>query len=347
MLLTNDNVLFGHAQQVGQYVIVRRESGGEVQLPRQQVVCWAGDVTDLYRYRIDHRHSSGVQTHLTDAQWCASNDLYDLAEREIAAARAIDPDSRAAFAIERQIASGRAAKSSVALVANVETINEQLANERGPNNEDYLNEDYLNEDHADDAAAGSIVDPITLRFFASVVQPMLINRCGNCHSHESDRDWSILIPGATSRPSSRMTRENLTSSLAFVDRDRSEDSELLRKAISPHGGAPAMMDTRHARSIEALKAWLQAAANESSPSPYELGVDAEPLEIPSPPPEDNIEDAGVGLKSPLPWDAAPRNDIAPVQSLETNAGKQSSPSRMPPVVDPFSPDLFNRLQTHR
>lgn len=332
VLLTNDNVLFGHAQQVGQYVIVRRESGGELQLPRHQVACWAGDVMDLYRYRVDHRHTSGLDAHLTDAQWCVRNDLLEIAEQELAAARAIDPNSRTIVAIERQIASARVAlmrqpspDTSASDPAASGRVSEEIA-------------------VADDIS--SDVDPITLRFFGSVVQPMLINRCGNCHSHETDRDWTMINPGSTSRPSSRMTRENLMQTLAFIDRDSPEDSDLIVKATSPHGGAPPMLDTRHARSIEALKAWLHAVA-------------AETAFVPTPPPD--VELASATLEAPIVWGGpeipgTPGTQWpAPVQPLVTESPASvpvpvqtpTTPKRLPPLADPFSPDLFNRLRSRQ
>ena len=90
VLLTNDNVLFGHARQVGQWVLVRTGQGGEVQLPREEVACWAGSPRDLYRYRVDHRQKGDLAARLRDAEWCLRYELYDLAadpgeERDLAA----------------------------------------------------------------------------------------------------------------------------------------------------------------------------------------------------------------------------------------------------------------------
>lgn len=317
VLLTNDNVLFGHAQQVGQYVIVRRESGGEVQLPRQQVACWAADVTDLYRYRVDHRHTSGLDTHLADAQWCVRNDLFEIADKELAAARVIDPKNTTAIAIERQIESGRLAmmrKPSPAAAASDPSASGRVS-------EEIAVADNISSD----------VDPMTLRFFASVIQPMLINRCGNCHSHETDRNWTMVMPGSSSRPSSRMTRENLMQALAFIDRNSPNDSELFLKAVSPHGGAPPMLDTRHARSIEALRAWLHAVAG-GAPS------------VPTPPPD--VELASATLEAPMVWGGNPETE-SPVQPVVTETHTRKTPSRLPPLADPFSPELFNRLRSRQ
>jgi hypothetical protein len=103
VLLRNENVLFGVARQVGQFVIVETGQGGEIQLPRQEVLCWADSLRHLYRYRVDHRQSGDLSAMLRDARWCLRYDLYDLAAKEIRAVWAIDPSNAEARLIEDQL----------------------------------------------------------------------------------------------------------------------------------------------------------------------------------------------------------------------------------------------------
>ena len=95
VLLKNDNVLFGQARQLGEFVMVTTAAGGEVRLPRVSVACWAENIRDLYQFRIDQRGKPNLRSHLRDARWCVRYDLYDLAAKEVIAARRIDPVIRA------------------------------------------------------------------------------------------------------------------------------------------------------------------------------------------------------------------------------------------------------------
>ena len=81
VLLKNDNVLFGRARQLGEFVMVTTAAGGEVRLPRMSVACWAESIRDLYQFRVDQRGKPNLSSHLHDARWCVRYDLYDLAAR--------------------------------------------------------------------------------------------------------------------------------------------------------------------------------------------------------------------------------------------------------------------------
>jgi hypothetical protein len=102
-----------------------------------------------------------------------------------------------------------------------------------------------------------------------------------------------------------------------------------------------MLDTRHARSIEALKDWLYAASAQTLASPDNIA--------PTIPPS-------ATLQAPVAWlnDAdAVISERTPMQAMVTKTGSEAiskvqgttgrTPSRLPTVADPFSPDLFNRL----
>ncbi len=322
VLLRNDNVVFGRAHQVGQFVVIRSGDSGELQLPRQDVACWADSIRDLYRYRVDHRRGSGVSAHLRDARWCVQYDLLDLATVEVSAARALDPNNAEVHALEVQIN-----RAVTPRPANLPVVNSR-------NSVDQVGHQGSGPDLGD-------IDIETLRFFAAHLQPMMVNRCGNCHAHDSGREFVLMVPGSGSRASSRMTQENLAASLAYVDRKSSQDSELLRKSLSPHGGSPAPLDPRHAKSIEALKIWLlslerKGLAYERQPSaPFAQPTQfIEPTYIAERPANPQPSE----MKSSA-WQSESTPTIqTPVQILDTPQG----PSRLPPVKDPFSPDLFNR-----
>ena len=112
VLMVNQNVLFGTAQQRGEYVIVRRDDESEIQLKRKDVACWAKSIRGLYQFRIDHQYKAGVATHLENARWCLRYDLLDLATQELQSAYAIAPGHPEVDRLEQQLS--RAAEIMVA-----------------------------------------------------------------------------------------------------------------------------------------------------------------------------------------------------------------------------------------
>ncbi len=338
VLLRNDNVLFGQAHQVGQFVIVRDGQNAEVRLPRLDVACWAPSIRDLYQFRVDHRRRADLATHLGDARWCVQYELLGEADSELEAARAIDPMNPQVASIQAQIDRARSPHPPTARIVRNDFHEDQVQPV-----------DYQSITQSID------VDLTMLKFFAANVHPTLLNRCGTCHHPTSGRPWSMVVPGTGTRASSRITRENLAASLEFVDHDSPINSALLQKAITSHGGA-APLDARHAKSVEALKIWLTAVGRASQKSSANVGSLV------------NDELVGADFSAPpsIARSAAPDAEHATQMASETEWNEvdptlrrpqrvdeepaaeqpasqhQTSPNRLPVVNDPFSPDLFNR-----
>jgi hypothetical protein len=306
VLLQNDNVLFGHAHQVGEFVVVRTGQGGEVQLPRKEVVCWADSLRNLYRYRVDHRQSDDLTAHLRDARWCLQNDLFDLAAAEIRSINQMDPGNAQAQSIEEQLQRLTAPRSA----ANANLFSQPSSVQPAG--------------FIDPSPEQGTVDLATLRRFASQVQPMLLNRCGRCHSRDSGRGWTLNTPSVGARASSRMTRENITASLPYIDRIAYEKSELLVKATTPHGGGPAPLDPHSEKAIWSLKGWLATASN-GMPNPSIAVAD-----------HSNVDGQTSTPAPPVAAYESPSD--APSPSLDHG----DQPARLPQVANPFDPDLFNR-----
>jgi hypothetical protein len=365
VLLRNENVLFGVARQVGQFVIVETGQGGEIQLPRQEVLCWADSLRHLYRYRVDHRQSGDLSALLRDARWCLRYDLFDLAAKEIRGVWAIDPNNTEAGRIEDQLrrqssaarrraavgpASGQSPSSRSAAsqsaasgldpaftsvddtgrsespgpIKIVAYSGPRVPGEPSEPGEPGPVAKLVSDSLPDDGLEADIeqtpvdVDLPTLRRFASQVQPMLLNRCGRCHDAAIGNrgGWKIELPPIGARSSARMTRENLSSALRYIDPLDPEQSLLLSKATTAHGGGESPLQVRDAKAIEALRRWLWiAAASIGSMEP--VGGELESMEI-----------TEQVFSEEMPQD---RSGSMP-----------AGPSRLPRVANPFDPDLFNR-----
>ncbi len=343
VLLKNDNVLFGSALQRGEYIVIRRGLGNEIRLPRQDVACWADSVGDLYRYRVDHRHAGDLSAHARDARWCLQYELFDLASEEIRAVLAIDPENEQAHRLQRQLQ--RIVSPPTQTVSPpTQTRMPSPALMVKPAGYDDPPADLTN------------VDLAALQDFAGNVQPMLVNRCGRCHSHTTSRTWQLLTPSSGSRASSRMTRENLASSLRYVNRNSPGDSELLVKAMTPHGGGPASLDPRRSKAIEALQGWLNSIASSPSNAFTNDQMDGESWRAdPFPSPnESSLNESSLGESS------LNESSLGELSLGESSLGESSldgqpldswrsdrpvtidTPARLPEVANPFNPDLFNR-----
>ena len=334
VLLRNDNVVFGKAAQEGDFVIIRRGDGSQIRIGRKEVLCWAESVRDLYTYRIDHRVNGSASAHASDARWCLRHSLLNEAAAEITALRKIDPTSRQAEMLARQLAGARAGRSEIA--------NQNVADQ---NMDDFQVEPRLAASVAVDDSPLKLVDHESpaysidirmLHYFTSDVQPILMNRCGSCHSHDSARRWTILKPPRGVRTSARMSRENYVSTTAYVEKTNPEESELLRFALSPHGGVDAPLGPRNALAIEALRRWVRLVADKTHRENDQSDFAGS-----------SKQTAGVAPASdpvgPSTWPNGPADqtneNVAPVSKSESNDGQLQ---RLPQVSNPFDPEIFNR-----
>lgn len=308
VLLKNDNVLFGSATQLGDFVIVRRGPGNEIRLPRKDVACWADSVRNLYRYRVDHRPKQNIAALIKDARWCLRYDLTDLANDDIQSALRLDPRHRDVLRLQRQLERRFSPAPKTVSYSTAPLLVQQAG-------------------HSDDPPDLSGADLHVLASFARDIQPMLANRCGTCHSHTSPRAWKLTTHSVGARVSARTTRENLSATMRFIDPGQPESSELWVKAVTPHGGAPAALDPRRQKAMTAFQQWLGSLTlsyGDSVPPPPRVSepTHAEPANEQQPLIDDEPA-SGTRMK------------LRPV------AGPHG-PARLPQVANPFDPDLFNR-----
>jgi hypothetical protein len=345
VLLKNDNVLFGQARQLGEFVIVTTAGGGEVRLPRLNVACWAENIRELYQYRIDQRGKPTLRSHLRDARWCVRYDLYDLAARELIAVQRIDPDNREANALERQlrnlVAPRSVSKPSATRIGSGNTTR-SVDEVTAVANATYEAEDSQTRD----------IDPFTIRRFASHIQPMLLNRCSVCHqtmvrsvNNELPKtQWRLTVPSVGSRASASITRSNLQAAISCINQESPENSPLLTMATTAHGGSQAALSQRNTKAIQSLKHWvkLAAASLENGQSINEKKRDGSAGNNQE---QDRSNELGVStLERALEHSEGQFASESAVPSGQdvVEHGVKSAPHRLPPVSNPFDPDLFNR-----
>jgi hypothetical protein len=323
VLLENDNVLFGVAKQIGEFVIIQSGRGGEVKLPRTSVACWSSSLQDLYQYRVDHRKDGVLAHHIRDANWCLKNDLRELATKELETIKKIAPNHPSIPTLERRI--NLASKASTAPQSLVIQQPGPIASSESADSDAEL--------AGAESSPPSAAELLALRRFASHIQPMMVNLCGNCHSQSNDpandqtndtASFVLNLPPPGSRASSQMTRENLAATMAFIDQTNPDHSDLLIKATSAHGGVDAPLKMRNAKAIYSLRSWLMLASNAQATSTIQRASHESAIE-----------------SDEVPFIAErPAFNETPVAKPTLRAS--NIPSRLPQVANPFDPKLFNR-----
>jgi hypothetical protein len=165
-------------------------------------------------------------------------------------------------------------------------------------------------------------DAPSLQRFARHIQPLLINRCGSCHASDSDRQWTLVLPSRGSRASARITQENLSAIMSYIDPENPGESQLRARAVDGHAGKSATLGPRAPVPTRALDHWLRHVR----PATPAVNQSAKKLA-----PEDADETKG----------SVPQADDVDDPGSDSSAGA-GGVKRLPVVANPFDPELFNR-----
>ncbi len=308
VLLTNHNVLFGAARQRGEFVVVRRGDGSEIQLSRKEVACWSDSLAGLYQYRLEHRQSHGIQAHLEEARWCLRYDLYDQAASELQAIYRVDPKNPIAKHLTQQLIRGKYAVAAqpvdptkaIDIAPSIQLASHQ--------------QDLPGEDFGDQA----------MQRFARHIQPLLLNRCARCHGQDSNHQWKLVAPAFGSRPSARITQANLAATMRYVDTKDPLQSELRVRAVDGHAGDSQTLGTRAAVPTRALDWWLHDLV-----ATKQRDGDAQPRHAARQEPKDDKLMQAVHVDAETPTE-------------QSEPPTPNGIKRLPAVTNPFDPEIFNR-----
>ena len=342
VLLRNQNVLFGVATQQGSNVIIVRGDSSEIHMPRSKVLYWGNSLRDLYRYRTDQREHDNPNAHLEDARWCLRYGLYDLTARELLQVYRAEPNNESAKRVEqelrRRITAAEQESQSRAKLASTDGV---------VGHPGITPSEVVTTSHSEPAKETAEFRPQMIHTFARDVQPILANRCGQCHNTTTESSWTLHLPVRGSRPSARMTRDNLAATAPYINFDSPLMSELRIRAIDGHAGKFNALNTRNGVALRAIDSWLEAAqppgtalsrakqayaAEDSGPyptTPPSIGFNATTRESSS-------ADA-VGVERGEEDVAAGNDDPTDPSTSEARPA-----GRLPQVANPFDPEIFNR-----
>lgn len=377
VLLQNGNVIRGEVVTLGNQTVILRDDVERLKLHASDVAHSAATLQELYRYRASKREKHDLQGLLVDARWCFRNDLLAEADQVLKLAESLAPGYPATIRLRRQWQMAVQPKTA-AIEDSVQAVDFEEPAEKTAGE--------LVDEELDRELQDLGVPEGALAHFSRQVQPLLISRCGNngCHRSPTERGWALTHRGTHVRPPGRMTKQNLAQTLARVDREVPGQSELLRYALLAHGGRkdppvkpaddPALPVLRGW--ADSVAGWSAATASGSPTPPAKLApLPENPLAVPLGPtpvgvavipaqPFSSSADGHVRQAGHLAGaveQAAGRVEyghgrVAPVgyDQPANMTGSPASPghappkrvTRLPPVTNPFDPEIFNRSYRH-
>jgi hypothetical protein len=316
----------------------------------------AGNVRECYQHRRAEVEAGSVQECLELAEWCLRQGLVDEAEREIAAAKALDATHPRIPLVETRLRLVRS-KSNPVVPASAAEPATPLAKPRPAK-------------RSPDVVVGNL-SPGMVETFTNNIQPLLLNYCAGsgCHATQSASTMRLERIPPNRFAGRKTTQRNLRSVLAMIDRDNPLTSRLLTVPISLHGGRKTPIFTNRQQSqYRQLVAWVYHVAGTIRPAPEPtLEERTAPLLERGPDPtaspvdedliaSDTSATAPPDSSTPPADEAHGSQTIGSYKNLPTRVpedvppgpGSQSGSPRQPPVTDrfvpkdSFDPEIFNR-----
>ena len=303
LLLKNQQVFEGKITKLGDYYHLALGETGEIRISKDDVQWHCANLQEVYDRKVEKLPSRSLEAHLALGEWCLRQKMYGQTAEQLVKAMAIQPKDVRLARLEQRLtlATQPPAEVKVGRETSPATVGkEQL------------------ERTANELPTGA------LERFTVVVQPLVMDHCGavSCHGGSADTRFQIVQPTASRTPSRRFTQRNLFSVLELVDREQPNDSQLLKLAREPHGGAkqpPLGKDDE--RAFRQLSDWVNALS-----SPH--------LAHNHRPPTVNVRQL-----------AGPQQQVGAAASSASEPGaaslKRSPESPVANRADPFDPAPFN------
>jgi hypothetical protein len=344
LLLESGRVLEGRIRREGdQYRVQQRL--GQIVVSAREVSGVFSNLRDAYRFLRDRVNTADPDEYIDLAYWCVQHKFFTEARECVQQAQQLDPSNASYRRILSQI-------------DRLEAIERQRRQQLMDGHERFLKTRW---DFSRNGTAMAI-SPEAVRYLASRVQPLLTRRCSavGCHGTHAGSPPQFW-PSTSSTVV--VANYNLQQLMPYIDFSRPEESPLLQKAITPHGGLrlPPLPLGKQDPSYQTLLRWVRAVAKDAAPASFrgEEDLVGRPGPSESGTPEAAAPGPGVvpalfeetqGGGSPPPRPAA--SPASPATHSRSSSPEAGSPSGKPELdsetrgsaegpVDPFDPDLFN------
>lgn len=240
LLLDTRQILTGDIERTGDHYRVRRD-GGETTVPVSRVVFACAERGEIYRYLSERTDSKNADQQVKLAQWCQANDFAPEAVVAAKAAVELRPKHEPSLRLLKycEETAARPRPQPIARPAQPALLPESVD-----------------------------CSPESLRQFRTRVQPVLMNACAQCHLPTARYPLQRVHSDSLNRIG---TFQNLSATMAQVDRARPAASMLLQKALTAHGGAaiPPLRDRGNA-AYQHLEQWVRMIATDGGAVPVSV-----------------------------------------------------------------------------
>ncbi len=221
LLVTNTGkVIRGKISVLSNGYAVELPSGATVSYPFLTIICEAKSLREAYRKQREAMTRPTASQHVRLAQWAFKQNLFAEAEREIHSALNLQPNNQQAKRLLKHF-DKRKLKDSEYVDEYQKKMRDKLLIDRAFSKGEPL---------------GGL-SPELAQEFASIIEPLLINRCSNasCHGVSVAHEFH-LQPKWNMRGNTRhITGKNLQAVLKQINSTRPDKSPLITKLNGKHG----------------------------------------------------------------------------------------------------------------
>jgi len=345
VIMRDGRTFVGDVTSVADGYAIRLVQGGRFVVPYDQVRLTAADVKEAYRKQKETMKNGSASEVAGLGRWCFEQKLYDEGRAECLQAIRLEPNR----ADLRQLLLRIDAATGQANVGELPEMSVVPAATPPPV-------------RSASAAAPVGVSPRSNADFVRMIQPLLMNTCGNaaCHAAKSETEFRIMAvrPGQGSQRF--QSQHNLEQVLRQITSAEPESSPLLTvtrntKAGDPHHGV--FDGRRGTMQFDLLKEWVVrvsreksgagtvAAGGKSAPQrlvPIPRGAERSIVIKPRAADGDEVSEGGNPRGIVLTSGERRAEEAVPAQSGEQSDEDLLRDVRRESLPDPFDPDEFNR-----
>ena len=239
VLLRNGEVLQGDVVRQGEHVVVRLAGNGSMTLDKLDVQYVGASIRQVYehlREQVGQSPTAAERTHL--AEWCLQHGLFDACDELLTEAST----SRGRNAVSHPMA---------ARLAAARTASRALQPNHNPPQPPRP---------SDAVAPDELVAKQQLAEFHAFVQPLLLNRCAQCHSSTHESLFTLQRPPSGQSARQRLTQANFLAVLGAIER-----GNFLSSCETAHGGLNEAPNVRwRHRQMDRLTQWVAATMDHLS-----------------------------------------------------------------------------------
>ncbi|MCP4190735.1 MAG: hypothetical protein GY768_08910 [Planctomycetaceae bacterium] len=310
VVLRNGNVLKGVVRSENQRLVISDGDARVTRVSLNDVDFISENLQAAYRRKLSRLEDGNVEQHLRLAQWCLRYDLSESAGDRLVYLHRIAPRNSAVRAFESRMR---------------KMVRDQMKSTDTPEIVQRRAEASKSETSKIDGLPASAVPQ-----FTRVVQPLMLNRCGQTTCHGSATQSTFrLTRGLRGNPNRELTWKNLAAVIDQVQNKRFDRSPLLLQARSIHGNSRvAPIEAHETVQFEHLYAWVKLVTNTKDPSDSEIQDEAEAaFEFAKSGVQQDVTNNGKALQN-----RSQQSDVLPSHARKSLEGKP---------VDPFDPTDFN------